>query len=89
MGFYKGISRNLRRENIDAGDIQGNPGLLVKSSVKEGNAPASNKIGIPFQAVCLFSFKIADSAVNVPDFLTVSRHQASGDASVQENNLRQ
>jgi hypothetical protein len=85
MSKITGIRQNLRRENHDADSVQGNPGLLVKSSIKEAGAPASNTIGIPFEGICLFSFIIPDTAPNVPDVVRTARHNAKDGVQPEQN----
>jgi hypothetical protein len=87
MSKITGITQNLRRENHDADSIQGNPGLLIKASIKETSAPSSNTVGIPFEGTCLFSFIIPDTAPNIPQSVPIARHNAK-DASDPERSYR-
>ena len=59
--------------NLDSGDLQGNPELLIRAAQQEALAPQSSTIGIAQDAIVLLAFKIKDNAPNVPELATKTR----------------
>ena len=77
----KARRKNLRMHNLDEGDIQGNPELLVRAVQQEGLAPSNPSTGKLQTAICLFPFKIKDSSPNVPPRQPVLRDAAADQSS--------
>ena len=79
----KARRKNLRMYNLDEGDIQGNPELLIRAGQQEAIAPSNPSIGNVQTAICLFPFKIRDSSPNVPPMQPIMRDAAHGATSAR------